>query len=283
MIMCAKDSVKIGFLLWLVLLAAVKPSSAQILARTAIAPQRLEVTQQQTTTLFFIAPIKSVDRGSASIICTSIKGIENVLKVKARDSAFAPTNLTVYTKDGRIYPFDVYYSAAPPYPVQGYDSMNSGGMLLFSGSEHNDMEIRQLTDSLVAAPAIRHRPKAKANGGMHLAITGAYLSKDILLLQFKVANHSLIRYDLDFIHYYIRDKHQQKRTIAIEKEVKPLYVSYSQDPSVQEGRPLTIVAAFEKFTISDKKKFIVEIYEKNGDRRLSVAVKGRQLLRVRPI
>jgi hypothetical protein len=43
------------------------------------------------------------------------------------------------------------------------------------------------------------------------------------------------------------------------------------------------VAAFDKFTISEKKVFMVEFFERNGDRHLQLRLKGKHLLKARPL
>jgi len=281
--MCAKDLVKRVLIAALLAFTQWQSAQAQAVPSLTIPPTDLQITAWETTTLMFSAPIKSVDRGSAAIVCKTIKGIDNILKVKAVDSSMTPTNLTVYTTDGHIYSFIVSYVPYPTNLVQGFGSDGGTIPMLFTGAQHTDMDIRRLSDSLVNTIGIRHRPRAKGNNGMHLVMSGTYLSKDLLFLQFKLSNFSRVRYDIDFIRYYISDRHQQKRTIRIEKEVKPLFVAYSQSEGVIRGHAVGVVAAFDKFTIADKKQFIAEVYEYNGDRRLICRVKGRQLLKVTPL
>lgn len=282
--MCAKKFVNSVMMVSILLLASFQQASAQTNATTIGLVTQLEVCSSQTTTLVFPAAIKSVDRGAGSVICKMVKGIENVLKVKAVDSTMKPTNLTVYTADGKIYPFAVRYDGAEPTSMVQFNG--PGGLAtstVFAGAEHNDSELRDLADSLLGTTSNRHHPRAKNNNGMHMAVTGAYLSKDMLFLQFKIANFSRVRYDIDFIRYYVRDKHEQKRTIHIEKEVTPLFVAYSQPQGISQGHSLKMVVAFDKFTIADKKLFIAEVYESKGDRTLVCKIKGRQLLKVTPL
>ncbi|PUZ28582.1 conjugative transposon protein TraN [Chitinophaga parva] len=282
--MCAKDFVNSVMIVSFVLFASYQRVSAQTSATTIGPITQLEVSTGQTTTLVFPAAIKSVDRGAGSVICKMVKGIENVLKVKAVDSIMKPTNLTVYTADGRIYPFAVRYDQTHPTSMIQFNG--PGGLAtstLFAGVQHTDTELQDLADSLLTTVSTRHRPRAKANNGMHMAVTGAFLSKDMLFLQFKIANSSRVRYDIDFVRYYVRDKHEQKRTIHIEKEVTPLFVAYSQPQGIAQDHSLKMVVAFDKFTIADKKLFIAEVYELKGDRTLVCKIKGRQLLKVTPL
>jgi len=52
-------------------------------------------------------------------------GVENVLKVKAARKDFPPTNLHVFTADGRVYAFDVSYSPNPPQTTYDLTKLDS--------------------------------------------------------------------------------------------------------------------------------------------------------------
>ncbi|WP_308199293.1 DUF4138 domain-containing protein [Chitinophaga sedimenti] len=63
--------------------------------------------------IVFAAPIcaNGVDRGNNWILAKTADGVNNVLKVKAAQDSAISTNLTVFTTDGRVYRFDVYFDA----------------------------------------------------------------------------------------------------------------------------------------------------------------------------
>jgi len=82
-------------------------------AQAYIEPVKLEVTVNKTTNLVFPIAIISIDRGSESIVVQ--KATENILRIKAVSPAFAETNLSVVTSDGKLYSFLVNYSPDPKY------------------------------------------------------------------------------------------------------------------------------------------------------------------------
>ena len=69
---------------------------------TLIPHYRLSVAYNTTTVLVFPASVKPIDRGDRDILAVKQPGVENVVKVKASRKNFAPTNLLVFTSDGRI-------------------------------------------------------------------------------------------------------------------------------------------------------------------------------------
>ena len=68
-----------------------------------------------------------------------------------------------------------------------------------------------------------------------------------------------------------------------EQEIVPLS-QYPDAPLTVNGKSRrTIVMAFKKFTIADNKNLAIELYEKNGDRHLSLNVDGKEILKARQV
>ena len=88
-----------------------------------IEPYKLEVTYNKTTNLVFPSSITSIDRGSQDIMVQKVSGVENILRVKADIKSFEETNLSVITKDGKLYSFLVGYNNNP-----GYLNVNLGSI-----------------------------------------------------------------------------------------------------------------------------------------------------------
>src|SRR5450631_4405201 len=75
-------------------------------ASTLVLHYRLAVGCTTTTVLIFPSPVKQADRGYKDLIAQKQTGVEKVLKIKAARTDFTPTNLHVFTADGKIYAFD---------------------------------------------------------------------------------------------------------------------------------------------------------------------------------
>src|ERR1700712_5502863 len=68
-----------------------------------IPPAPLDITWHKTTMLIFPYPIQSADRGDQYVLAEKVKGVDNVLKVKAGQAGFEESNLQVITSDGAVY------------------------------------------------------------------------------------------------------------------------------------------------------------------------------------
>lgn len=249
----------------------------------------LELSDQRTTTILFPAAIckNGVDRGSALVEARTVDGIANVLKVKAASDTLRNTNLTVYTNDGRVYRFEVTFAAVPytdffDFSDLGGEAASSG--LQFHFSRMNDATIARATNQLTSMVPHRSRPRSARRGGIQLRTQGVYISDGVLFFQLLATNGSGIPFELDFARCYQRDRRRSKRTSQMEMEVMPLQASFNNGATVAAHDPHhPLVLAFEKFTIADSKYFMIELFEKNGDRHLVLRIKGTDILGAKPL
>ncbi|WP_346319413.1 conjugative transposon protein TraN [Chitinophaga sp. YIM B06452] len=241
----------------------------------------IKVCYQKTTMLVFPQNIKDADFGSADIIVRQPKRTANVLKVKAARKAFEPTNISVITTGGKLYSINVYYDEDPP--VQAYDTFTQSGTVPTVAFDEamSPAEIEYYAQQVSISPPRLRRPVFSDNR-MKVQLRNIYIKDGLLFFAFSISNHSQIPYDVYFTRFYVRDMARAKRTTALEKEIAPRHVYFSTDSTIIEGEPVTVVAAFDKFTIAEKKHFDIEVYEEGGDRLLKIRIKGRHILAATP-
>jgi conjugative transposon TraN protein len=244
--------------------------------------QSLEVTYNKTTSLVFPAVIKSVDRGSRDILAQKAKGVENILQLKAARHAFPSTNLTVITSDGFVHEFAISYSKAPVSMVLniGVDSVNSDDTN--STIFQTDMTETQLENY---ATQIRDAKRSirfinESNHKIGFSLRGIYIKNDVIFYHFRIRNQSNINYDVDFLRFYIEDKQKVKRTASQQVDKMPVYV-YGNAERVTGQSYNDVVYALEKFTIPDSKRLIIEVFEKNGGRNISLSIKNKTIVNAR--
>ena len=249
-------------------------------------PHVLEVTVHKTTVLLFPNNIRKVDIGSEDITAGTVKigDNERILRVKAnRDTSFV-SNLHVFCDDGRIFTFEVRY-VQDPFILTHDLRKDAAAFRLPPAAAPAHMlpaQVRQYAAAIAALSPVSSRPRVH-NNGMRLQMTGVYVYNGVLFFQFRIRNSSGIPYDVDFSRFYIRDQKTTRRSTAMEKEVVPLFVYQPIGDPVDKNETQTLVAAFDKFTISEQKLFMAEVFEHNGDRHLRAGLKGKHLLRARPL
>ncbi|MBX2924731.1 MAG: conjugative transposon protein TraN [Chitinophagaceae bacterium] len=244
------------------------------------APLQLEVSTGQTSVIIFPAAIKSVDRGNGNIITKTVHEIGNVLKVKATTDSMKTTNLHVFTADGNIFSFEVHYRENPAQLTFDLTKQKQSYLVpaRFSSERLNESQISSYAEILSHFKPVCHRPSSKWKGRTRIEATGTYYIDGVLFFQFRLLNASSIPYEIDFTRSYIRDRKRSKRTSITEKEIIPLH-HYNTRQEIPPCRLSVMLLAFNRFTIADNKHFVVEVFEKNGDRYLSCKLKGKDILK----
>lgn len=230
--------------------------------------QTLQISTDQTVSLIFPFPIRHVDRGTRDVLVHPVKESDNILLVKAASKDFPATNLTVVVTDGSLYSFPIKYAAAP-------------AVWIYEVPPKADVSVQTYANSLVDNPKTM-RGIRDHSWDVLARISGIYIRGNVIYYQFRLDNQSPVDYDIDFLRFYIRDRHRGKRTATQENELKPLKVA-GNTSCVRANHSSAIVMALEKFTIPDAKYLAVEIHEKNGGRHLLMKVKNRKIVKAIPL
>lgn len=255
-------------------------------ATTLIPHYRLAVGYSTTTVLVFPAAVRPIDRGDRDILAVKQPGVENVLKVKANRRNFTPTNLHVFTSDGRIYAFDIFYTdsmASSRDLTRLIDPKDAGSFrstVVLSDQLMNDL---QLTTSISKMKdSVRHgRIVSVRHEGMTLTLQGIAQQGPLMFFRLQLHNRSNLPYRVDFIRCYIRDREKARRTSIQEKEVAFVY----QDslPILAGHGEHAFVIALPIFTLANGKEGILEVHEVNGGRSLALHLHNRMILRAQPL
>lgn len=274
-------------LTWIIVLTALwLPLAAQTSItdiKGQIVPYPLSVSYNKTTNLVFPYSVKSVDRGSSGVIVQQVKGVENVLQLKASETGFSETNLTVITGDGALYSFLLTFEEEPELlniNVSEYVRPNRM-RASFSEIEDNEALLKETAIMVSTKKKMAAFPKDE-RFDMGLKLLGIYIADDVLYFQLQLENETAIGYDVDQFRIYIRDKKKSKRTASQELELKPLHIEGNAQRV--NGQSLqNIVVALEKFTIPDRKFLRVELVEKNGGRNLKLKLHNKHLIAAQKI
>lgn len=265
-------------------------SPTSSLGNGRIEPHFLEVTYNKTSHLIFPAAIRYVDLGSEFLIAGKADGAENVLRVKASSRTFGlETNFSVITDDGLFYNFDVRYSLDPE--TLSYDL--SGMQKTVGARGSADVLFGELGDSppfLVdrAMAAIYKKDgrilkhKRTKSFGIEFILKGIYIHNGKYLFHTELCNGTNVPYEIDLINFKVVDRKRTKRTVVQERSMEVLR-SYGPITKVKANSKDKNVFLMDQFTLAEGKVFLIQIFEKNGGRHLSLKVKNPDLIRARLI
>jgi len=240
----------------------------------------LEVTFNKTSSIIFPAAITAVDRGSRDILAQKVKGVENVLQVKAGKVRFKDTNLSVITADGILHQFTVRYADIPGTFTTRASPTNAKTDVIFEQAS-TDVQLER-SAGLILQHQKKKAVKAVSRSQMKLSLQGIYIQDNTLFCHLKIANRSNIPYHTELLRFNIRDRQRVKRTASQEVSQQPIF--HKGNPSFIAGKATEdIVFALPKFTIPDAKVLTVELMEKNGGRHLRLAIKNRMIVKAKLI
>lgn len=237
----------------------------------------IQLSYSKTTSILFPYAVKSLDVGSRDVLVQKAKGVENILLLKAGKQNFPQTNLTVVTSDGNLYSFILNFDdLCPTLNVDARLRIGDDKSLLFSLENENQKEIKEY-----ALLALSKKNKVSGlvskNAEIEFKVDGIFIHQDVMYFRVFLGNDSRINYDVDQLRFFIRDQKKSKRTAAQEIELTPLLCT-GEFSRISDKSETTVVFAIAKFTIPEKKKFTMQVFEKNGGRHLELNIRNRHLV-----
>jgi len=268
------------FIILLLSLAGLTAKSQTIYGRiipTYIEPYTIEVSLNKTTNLLFHYRVRNVDRGSDDIIDTLCN--DTALLVKANRANFNPTNLSVYTADGRLYAFTVHYNADPEHLAIALQHESAGPIVqpVNNLPVNTDDALEHYCKETAGMPGYWGGHKAKGYG-MSLRLKGLYVHSNIMLFPIALSNRSKVGYDIESLRFFIADAKKAKRTATQEVELRPLYV-FGETAAIEGKSSKTICFALPKFTLPSGKVLKISLQEKDGGRNLMLRFHNRTVVK----
>lgn len=235
----------------------------------------LAIAYSKTTNLIFPYEIISVDRGTNDLLVQKVKGVENILQLKAAKENFAETNLSVITADGQLYSFVVNYNEEHPILNKVVNCKKTGSAVLGITESKNEKELHSYAELAFYDKRKLHHVKDNQYQ-VKFRLDGVFIHQNIMYYRLRIVNQSTINYEIDQLRFFIRDQRKVKRTASQEIELLPLYV-YNQYTVIEGKTEVCQVFALEKFTIPDKKYLVIQLMEKQGGRHLELQIKNNKL------
>ncbi|HET6256691.1 MAG TPA: DUF4138 domain-containing protein [Puia sp.] len=239
--------------------------------------RHLPVTGRKMTNVIFPVEIAAGVRVSRDVLVQKVKGVENVLELKALKRDFATTNLAVYGKDGRLYSFVLHYvedtSVLDYRVVRDGDSGKADVRL--SGWPVSLERLRLDGRQLAGRECVIHR-KAVTDG-LCLRLKGVYILDSLLWLAVDMKDRTAMGFAPGSLRIYTEDRKKIKRTATQEVDLDPVY----SEPVGRVGgfeRKATAVA-LHPFMVGRGKRLVIEVSDESGGRQVVLKVKGKVLLR----
>ena len=109
-----------------------------------------------------------------------------------------------------------------------------------------------------------------------LSINNIVFNKEELYFVIQIENKSTLDYDLNFLNLSIETRQKGKKKSLQKLFQEPIF-KYKLPQRITEGEVVKLVYAMHKFSISNDRRLVLELNEKNGERDLKLKVSHKYI------
>lgn len=268
----------------LVFAFALLPCSAQINAKEELTLDTIYANDQMNVALFFPEPIRQGITGSDNFVFTYNREKEQyfgLLQAKPGNES----NLLVINRDGSVFSYIVRYRkqlSKLNYFIQNASSIGNEKPLVAATISIDSLEekidnkvhyYKRFSSYLVNRKQKIGRLK-KRNEGIVLSVENIVFNKDELYFIIEIKNKSSLDYDLNFLNLSVETRKKGKKK-SLQKLYKEPVFKYNMPSRIKEGETAILVYVVPKFSLSDDRRAVLELNEKNGERKIELNISHR--------
>lgn len=267
--------------LFLILISLI---SAFAKAQTDIVLDTIYANDTKNVALFFPEPIRQGITGSDNFVFTYNREKEQyfgLLQAKPGKES----NLLVVNRNGAIFSYIVRYK-------KQLSKLNY--FIPLSNSIGNEKPI--VTDSIQVVTSeknidnrtyyyqkfcsyLLHRNQRigrikKRTQGIVLNVENVVFDKEELYFVVQIENNSTMDYDLNFLNLSIETRQKGKKKSLQRLHQEPIY-KHRLPLKITEGKMARFVYVMHKFSLSDDRRAILELNEKDGERNIKLNISHR--------
>ena len=251
------------------------------------------VTMAKMTNLVFPEAVQTGVKISREVSAQKVRGVENVIELRALRRNFTPTNLTVYGKDGRLFSFVLRYvedTAVLNFRVVAAGAVVAGGNreTPASASEYEPVMLSGLpvdlqrlrADALLLAGRPARLHVTARSEGWRLRLTGVYFRDSLEWLSLALSNASPMPFAVAKVRFFLQDRKEVRRRAMQDIDLEPVYSA--APPAVGGGKETKFAAGFWPFQVGRSKRLVVEVVGADGRvMRLKLSFRSQALHRIR--
>jgi conjugative transposon TraN protein len=253
---------------------------------TGLTAQKVPVTEHKMTNLVFPVAIRTGIKVSRDVLVQKVKGVENVIELKAVRSHFAPTNLSVFGLDGRLYCFDLEYAESPqvlnfaiiPTPAGNSTLVyQEKPLLMLSGLPVDESTLKSNAGMLAKEKGFLHHSVRSEK--MRLQVEGIYLKDSLLWFTIRITNRAQVPYDPEYVRLLVQDRTKAKRTAIQQNTTEPVFGALPD--KISGGSSETFALGYPLFTVPRDKQLWLEVAERSGGRLLKLPISYKTILKAK--
>ncbi|TXD81513.1 DUF4138 domain-containing protein [Subsaximicrobium wynnwilliamsii] len=255
-------------------------------AQEQIALDTIYANDQNNVALFFPEPIRQGIVGSDNFVFTYNQENEQYFGLlQAKPSQ--ESNLLVINKNGSIFSYIVMYKKQlsklnyfisetgsigneKPMPP---DSLNAVEPIeqIDNNRFHYQKFCSFLLDQRQGLTTVTKRDQK-----IILQLENIVFDKNELYFIVSITNKSNLAYDLNFLKFSIQTRQKGKKKSVQELYQEPLFV-YNVPERIEANETTRLVYVMRKFSISNDRRAVLKLNEKNGERNLKLKISHRYI------
>ena len=272
----------------LIIMSAIAPRLcwAQATTQTNTVLDTIYANDTKNVALFFPEPIRQGITGSDNFVFTYNREKEQyfgLLQAKPGKES----NLLVVNRNGSIFSYIVRYKkqlSTLNYFIPLSNSIGNEKPLV-----SDSIQTATVKDSVDNRTYYYHKFCSyllnrnqrigrikKRNEGIVLSVENIVFDKEELYFVIQIENNSTFDYDLNFLNLSIETRQKGKRKSLQKLILEPIY-KYNLPSRITEGKVIRLVYIVPKFSISNDRRLVVELNEKNGERDLKLKVSHKYI------
>ena len=278
---------KTVFLLSILLFSAFAPRlcSAQATAQQPLILDTLYANEHKNVALFFPEPIRQGITGAHNFVFTFNREKEQYFGL-LQATPGKESNLLVVNRDGSIFSYIVRYKRhldklnyfVPKSKSIGNEKPGIDDSLKVSGSIDNKVDNRLYRYEKFCSYLLDRKQRIgrikTRNEGIFLSVENIVFDKEELYFVIEIENRSSLDYDLNFLNLSIQTRQKGRRKSLQTIVQEPIY-RYLIPSKVAKNETVKLVYVVPKFSLSDDRRAILELNEKDGERNLKLKISHR--------
>ncbi|MDG3582499.1 DUF4138 domain-containing protein [Galbibacter pacificus] len=265
------------YILFLVFILAVGKASAQ-----AIKPlDTIYANDLKNVALFFPAPIRQGITGSDNFVFTYNREKEQyfgLLQAKPGKES----NLLVVNRNGSVFSYIVKYKKQLDrlnYFIPKAKSIGNEKPIVADSAKvdvsktelRNEVYYYEKFCSYLIDRKQRIGRIKKRNEGIILSVENIVFDKEELYFVIQIENRSTLDYDLNFLNLSVETRKKGKKKSLQHIYQEPIF-KYNLPSKIAENETVRLVYVLPKFSISNDRRAVLELNEKNGERNLKLKI-----------
>jgi hypothetical protein len=254
---------------------------AQVTAQETIVIDTIYANDTKNVALFFPEPIRQGITGSDNFIFTYNREKEQyfgLLQAKPGKES----NLLIVNRDGSIFSYIVRYKKnltkfnyfIPKSSSIGNERpiMNDSISVATAESKiDNKNYYYQKFSSYLLERKQRVGRIKKRTEGIVLSVENIVFDTEELYFVIEIKNNSTLDYDLNFLKLSVETRQKGKKKSLQRLYQEPLF-KYNQPSKIKENETVRFVYVIPKFSLSNDRRAILELHEKDGERNIKLKI-----------